>query len=68
MFKKALITLALMVTTTLCGCVVYGPPRPAYYYGPRVAVYGPDVVVPVFGFYGGYGFHGEHWRGGGRWR
>jgi hypothetical protein len=65
MFKKTLIALGLLAATTLSGCVVYGP-RPVAY-APGVAVYAPAVavapVIPVYGYYSGWG-----WRGGGRWR
>jgi hypothetical protein len=58
MFKKALIALGLLGATTFAsGCVVVAP-RPyhevVYGQAPAVVVAPAPVVVPVFGFYGGY--------------
>jgi hypothetical protein len=67
MFKKTLITLGLLGTAMLSGCVVYAPPHyGAVVYGPGPAVV-VAPVIPVFGFYGGgygRGYYGYHrgWR------
>jgi hypothetical protein len=61
MFKKTLIALGLLAATTLSGCVVYAPRPAVAVCAPGVVVYGPPVV-PVYGYYRGWGWGYHRWR------